>query len=79
MNRPQPDIDIQGAVGFYRIAAPTEAGHEWAQANIDHYDAQSRTVYTDGGAYACAIADGAVAAGRRVEVNGREYLGRVAS
>ena len=70
---PQADIEISGnGVGFYSIQGVTESGQEWVCSLVDGADANG-LAYTDTSNFAHAIADGALADGLSVSVNGQAY------
>jgi hypothetical protein len=67
------DLEISGnGMGFYSIAGVTEAGQEWVCSLVDGADPNG-LAYTDTSNFARDIADGALADGLSVSVNGREY------
>lgn len=66
------DISIHGS-GFYQIVGESEPGRAFMVEQVDHADRYG-VAFCDSGPMTQAIADGAVAEGLRVEVNGRLYL-----
>lgn len=65
------DITIDGK-GFYQISATSKRGKRWMQ-RVEGFDGEQ--AFSDQTGMTQDIADGAVADGLRVEVNGRKYLG----
>jgi hypothetical protein len=69
----QADLAITGnGVGFYSIQGVTPAGQEWVCSLVDGADSQG-LAYSDTSNFARAIADGALADGLTVTVNGKAY------
>lgn len=64
------DLEIYGK-GFYSIAAVSGPGFKWLAANVQ--DGTDGLTYSDDARMTQDIADGAVAAGLAVEINGARY------
>lgn len=67
-----PDIEISGS-GFYSIAGVTPTGRSFLRRHVD--GAKDGSVFCDSTPYTQDIADGAIARGLHVSVNGRPYGG----
>jgi hypothetical protein len=76
MSKPQFDIEILGQ-GIYVITGATIAGGAWLLENVPdaRVNGSETTADCEGGNMAQSIADGAIADGLAVRVNGRNYLG----
>lgn len=68
-----PDLEIHGK-GFYSITGRTHSGRNWMIAHVEGTDCTG-FVYSDDTRMTQDIADGAVATGLAVQVNGQIYRG----
>lgn len=67
------DISIDG-IGFYQISPETAKGRKWIVKNVHDADSHGQA-FSDDSRLVRDIADGALDAGLRVSVNGKNYLG----
>jgi hypothetical protein len=76
MTEPEFDIEILGK-GIYVITGATIAGGAWLLENVPdaRVNGSEATADCEGGNMAQSIADGAIADGLAVSVNGLKYLG----
>lgn len=74
------DLDIDGN-GFYRIHGRTKKGGSWIHDNVPlasqaHRDMEGTWhAYSDDTRLTSELADGALADGLRVRINGKRYVG----
>jgi hypothetical protein len=70
------DITINGSMGMYRVAGVSDAGREWVSTNVCFEAWQEDAgagVVVEGNGNAQEIAEGAIADGLDVDVNGVKF------